>query len=275
MADKKPETPIIDEATFKQVIAEVTAELQDVLKSEKVNLESTLAKANQGEDTTTEPQPDTSATDTAPAKDADPAPAVEAKGDDVPAAAPPSEPEAPAAEPAAADPVAAEAEAIDQGPVDVAQLTEMYCQLPQDEVEAHYVASREALLKMKAAAQPAPAAPAAPPAAAPAPAIAQKSEKDLKLEQLEKKAIEDSEKIEKLSLIVEKLASIPLRKSITSLDQLPVDEAKKTGKMSKEQIDAALTRVISSQKLTKHDADLIVGWELGKVKVDEIAHLLK
>ena len=287
------ETPTITKEGFDAIISEIKADIDTVLKSEKDKLE-TLSKANPGEETSSEPPADTSAVKTAPESSGPEAAEPAAEG---PSAAP--ETEAPpadieATQEAPVDPAA------QMGPIDPEQLKAEYCQMPLEDLQAHYLACKEALVQAMAAQAPAPApaaapvagapapaaaAPAAPPVAAPAPAPAAppaappvpafKSEEALKIATLEKSLKDQDEAINKLVGVMTKVMSAPLRKSITSLTEVIDQTAPKVElkNMTKAQLDKALMDKIASGKLTKSETDLICDFDSHKVKVDALAPL--
>lgn len=291
------ETPTITKEGLDAIISDVKAELSTVLKSEGTKLE-TLAKAHPGEETSSEPPADTSAVKTAPESSGPEAAAPAAEG---PSAAP--ETEAPPAAEAAVEAAPVDP-AAEVGPIDPEQLKAEYCQMPLEDLQAHYLACKEALVQAMAAQAPpaapaaapamaAPAAPAAaapapvaPPAAAPAPAVAPpaappepafKSEQALKIETLEKSLKDQDEAINKLVGAMTKVMSAPLRKSVTSLTEVidqgtPKVELKN---MTKSQLDKALMEKISSGKLTKSETDLICDFDIGRAKIDALAPLFQ
>ncbi len=165
----------ISEQQLQNIITEVNSELENMFKSEH------LAKARPGEETPGEGQEDSSKTDPAgentdsasaspdpasaspdaagsdsapPADDASAAP----PGDD--GSAPPADGSAPGGDPAA-----------DTGPIDPQQLMAEYAQLPPEDLKAHYLACKEALIQVLGApgADAGSAAPPADPSMAPPP----------------------------------------------------------------------------------------------------------
>ena len=290
--------PTITQDGLKAILADVTAAVDTLIKSEKDKLE-TLAKSHPGEETPSEPPADTSAVKSAPESSGPEASAPDADGDkgsDGPPGAPPTD-AAPAPTDAPADP------AQEVGPIDPAQLKAEYSQLSIEDLQCHYMAAKEALVEASAAQQPAPAAAVAPPVAAPpvapaeplaaapapAPAVAppvappapepvvpaQKSEKDLRIETLEKNEKDMSETLNKLADVMGKVLKAPLRKSIVSMTELGGETAPKLAfkDMTQAQIDKALKDKISTGTLKKSDTDLIVGYDVGNVKIDQLAHL--
>ena len=304
--------PTITKDGLKAILADVTAQVDTLIKSEKDKLE-TLAKSHPGEETPSEPPADTSAVKSAPESSG-----PEASADDKPADGPPGAPPTEAA-PAPTDaPPAGDAPvdpAAEVGPIDPAQLKAEYSQLSIEDLQVHYMAAKEALTEAMAAQQPAPApgavpgaapavappvaappvAPPSPLAAAPAPAPvaappvaappaeeppfpAQKSEKDLRIETLEKSEKETAESLNKLAGVLDKVLKAPLRKSIVSMTELGGEKPKLAYKdMNRAQIDKALKDKIASGTLKKSDTDLIVAYDVGKgqgsVKIDQLAHL--
>ncbi len=242
--------------------------------------------------------PDASAS--APPSDGPPASA--APGGDAPPA-PGADASAGGGDPAAdqsADPAALEAE---------------YGKLPLEDLKAHYLACKSALFALMGGAQdpaaaggepPPPAAPdasappppAAPPAAPPAspsappalkaelPATTEaanggkitKSEKDVKIENLETLLAKSDKGINDLLDVVTKLVETPVRKAITSIDHIarPGSEIAPAGDvsaLSKSEIKARLKKVIPDLK--KSDRDLVYAYDVGTIGADKIAHLIK
>jgi len=292
------ETPTITKEGFDAIISELKADIDTVLKSEKDKLE-TLSKAHPGEETSSEPPADTSAVKTAPESSGPEAAEPAAEG---PSAAPETDAPPAAVEGAEEAPVDPAAE---MGPIDPEQLKAEYCQMPLEDLQAHYLACKEALVQAMAAQAPAPApaaapvagapapaaaapaapaapvaapaapvaAPAAPPAAPPVPAF--KSEEALKIATLEKSLKDQDEAINKLVGVMTKVMSAPLRKSVTSLTEVIDQTAPKVElkNMTKAQLDKALMDKIASGKLTKSETDLICDFDSHKVKVDALAPL--
>lgn len=186
----------INEKQLTDILSEVQKELDTMMKSEL----ETLAKARPGEETTGEGQEDSSKTDPtgentsaasespdaasaspdASGSDSSP-PAADASASASPAgdgSAPPADASASPDGSAPADPAA------QAGPIDPMQLMAEYAQLPPEDLKAHYLACKEALVQVLGAAgaddgsaPPAPGAdasaaapPPPPPAAASAPA---------------------------------------------------------------------------------------------------------
>jgi hypothetical protein len=272
---KENPTPITDDG-LKAILADVSAEVDALIQKSEKDKSEVLAKANPGEDISSEPEADTTATKTAP--EGSGPEASKPEPEEAPKAAPPTEPEpemAPEVDPAA-----------EVGPIDPAALKAEYCQLSLDDLQAHYLACKEALVEAMPAQAPAPAAPMAAPAApAAAPAVApaaeppvpaMKSEAELKVEALQKnvKAAEDG--FSKLVTVMNKVLNAPLRKSITSMSEVePTGVKPEIKNMTRAQVMANLNTQIEAGKLNKSETDLIVKFELGKIEAKEIAHLIK
>ena len=78
--------------------------------------------------------------------------------------------------------------------------------------------------------------------------------------------------VKAVKLVVEQ----PLRKSVQfSADHAPAAPAVDVTTMSREQVRAKLSDKIREGTLSKSDKDLVIKFEVGKVKADQIAHLLK
>lgn len=181
-------------------------------------------------------------------------------------------------------------------------------------LKMHFVACKAAMMAMMGAEQSAPAAPpeasapAAPPAAAGAPPVPPmgktemgkkvpsaeanggqmtKAEKD-ELEQLKATVAEQGkllkaydEELGKFAKVAE-VAMQPIRKSVKNASDMRfIDRAGETEQqkpnvsgMSRKDIQAKLSEKIRSGKLAKNDSELIYQYNIGKVNVDSIAHLL-
>ncbi len=240
------------------ILAEVSAQLEPVVKAEVQKAAEKLSKAIPGEGTTDEVPADASATKEAPDDKADAPP----KAEDKPPAAEPPAAEPPADEPPAADPAAEPPVAEDgltdpglDGDIDSPEALEAaYSALPLEELQVHYIAVRAAVMAKMPQPAPAPEAPlAAPPVAAPpvaAPPVAappaavppmadpafkaempadpngsveavKKSEKTI--EELMKKLNDQNKVIAELidlSAALKKHAERPLRKSATSISEV-------------------------------------------------------
>lgn len=103
--------------------------------------------------------------------------------------------------------------------------------------------------------------------------IMAKSEKDIKIESLESELTKQQETLGKLVKVVETVMSAPMRKSIVSLSEI-APPAKAVTDLSKDEIKAKLKEKVMSGKLSKSDQDLVIRYDFGKVKVQELAHLL-
>jgi hypothetical protein len=236
------------------ILAEVSAQLEPVVKAEVQKAAEKLSKAVPGEGTTDEVPKDASATKEAPDDKADAPP----KAEDKPPAAEPPAAEPPAAEPPAAEPPAAEPPVAEDGLTDPdadidspEALQAAYSALPLEELQVHYIAVRAAVMAAMPQAAPAPEAPlaappvaappmAAPPAAAPMDPMAdpafkaempadpngsveavKKSEKII--EDLTKKLADQNKVIAELidiSAALKKHAERPLRKSVASISEV-------------------------------------------------------
>lgn len=304
------------------LLDQVEAELTAALKEEHEK----LAKAHPGEETTSEVDSDTSATDpkepeastspppgdgdtSAPAPDASASVSPEASGP-ADASAPPADGSAPA-DPAADpsnDPQALQDEYSKLGAAD------------PEELKNHYLACKAALFALMGAgadaSAAAPAAPGAPPAgpaspppmappiASPSPDAppAMKSEKSAggmpttteaanggqgmmksendKIKGLTEKLAKQEEAMASLLTVVTTMVETPVRKGITSIEYLAKTEDEKSGKDSdlsklpKAEVKARL-RQAAEKPLRKSDRDLINAFDLGRVGVEKIAHLIK
>lgn len=119
----------------------------------------------------------------------------------------------------------------------------------------------------------APAAKAPAKAAAPAPAPAAKVE-----EKVMSKAEADELKltVDRLTAVVTKLGEVGVRKSVQFAADLNKSEpAAGTVKMDRTEARAKLHDRIAEGKLSKSDREAIMAFELNKVGIDKVAHLLK
>lgn len=250
------------------------------------------------------PDPASASPDAAGSDSAPPAPDASASGPPADAgSAPPPDASASAGAPGG-DP------AMDQGPIDPQQLMAEYSKLPPEELKMHYLACKEALVQVLGAAggdpgsaapppdasagapPPPPAAGPPPPDAgaggptlkaevpsgnklsSPGPAIGENPLHKSEVQALNAKLDATNAAVDKLVGAVKHVFEAPLRKSIVSVADIAPTAADPT-KLSREQIRAKLKVVASSPTLAKSDRDLISGYDLRTVKVDQIAHLLK
>ena len=279
----------VSQDELNSILAEVSRDLDEVLKAETENLSESLAKADEEE----MPEGDESAPAAPPADES--APPAEAPMD---AAAPPADESAPPAAEAPADPAA------EEGPMDVNALTEEYAQLPPEELKMHYMAAKAALYQTMGAGDqaeqeaPAPADPAAPPAPAPE-ASAPPPAPAMKGEMSAGKAIESSPgngglakseeenksdaQIEELNSKIDTLAKAldlalgtPMRKAVTNISYVPkTDETPEEKPLSKSEFHEKLNEKAQDPNLSKSDRQLINKFCVGVVDVAKIEHLLK
>lgn len=249
---------------------------------------------------------DSAGSDSAGSDSAPPAADASASSADAGGSAPPADASAGGADPgsASADPAA------QGGPIDPQALVAEYAQLPPEDLKMHYLACKEALVQVMGAAAGAPgadpsaagapppdaSASAGPPAAAasaPAPgadptAPTLKSEVpsgnklsspgpangENPLNKAEQDVAALKEQVGILTKAVKKVFEAPLRKSITSVADLGAPATAPVASMSRETIRAKLKNV-NLAPLSKADRELIAGYDLGTVKADQVAHLLK
>jgi len=211
---------------------------------------------------------------------------------------------------ASASPDASADPAADQGPIDPQALMAEYSKLSPEDQKLHYMCLKQVLMQTLAgagaddgsgAAPPAPdasAAAAPPPAAAPAPAPdasapapALKAEIGMKEDPkangenpLHKTEAEFNAAVSAqvqaavgpLVKAVKHVLEAPLRKSISSIADLPAAAPTvDVSKMSREQMRGKLREKLQAGTLSKSDKDLMIQFDVGKVKADQIAHLLK
>lgn len=301
------------DSELKEILAEVEAEIGQLLKSES----ETLAKAKE-EDHSAEmsPAPESSeSASAAPAPEAS-TPAAEEKpaGESVP-----SDPGSSAAPPAAGEmqaaPEAAPAHEETPGEIhpaaDPEALKAEYCKLSPEELKMHYLAAKAALFDLMGASDasaPAPAAPMAAPMASPTMKgedgivpYTEKAEKemmsqdeanggemgkseakpegqDLKksedLSKAEDKIKEMEGQLEVLAKALESFLTTPVRKAVTSTSFVPkTEEAPK--ELTKSEVQEKLKEVTKRPDLKKSERDLINSYCYGNVGVDKIQHLLK
>lgn len=181
------------------------------------------------------------------------------------------------------------------GPVDQAQLEQIYAQMSDEELKTHYLA-----LKAVIVARAGGGAPGGPEGAAPAPTGVsgggspppppmgksefigppnggpiQKSETDLKVEALEKS-------IKGLVDVFEKVLTRPQRKAITGIEWIAKSEdtatkstAKPVEQLTRAEIKARLNEVAKRTDLEKSDRSRITQYFYGDLSVDEIKDLLE
>lgn len=248
--------------------------------------------ASKGDDKSASPPADASAS---------PPPAADKSASPPPADAPPAPP---ADAPPAGDASASGDPAADMSS-DPAELQQAYATLPLEELQMHYLAVKSALIAAMGNdasadappvdAPPAPGASAAPPPAAPpAPPPAQKaelkvdekangqdptklgkSEKDILIEALQKKAAEQETALASLVNAMTKVIETPVRKSVTSVSEIKTDSTKvDVSKLSKGEIKTRLKRAAEKQTLSKSDRERINLFALGHIEVEGIADLI-
>jgi hypothetical protein len=300
----------IKDKDLKQLLADVATEVEGLVKGEAEK----LVKAAPGEETSAEVQPDTSASSdasasSAPAGDASPPagtdgpPAGDGDADDAPPADASASAGAPPADGASGDPMA------DASAVDPAAIQAELAQMPIEHVRALYLAAKEVIFASlgqgapDASAPPAApgadagAPPAGPPADASAPPApdatpALKAEVGM-TEHPEAngenplhavKKSEDAARIATLeasvgvlSKAVEVFLTTPMRKSVTSITEMPNTKPKTANveAMSKSEIDAKLKDIVQRPDLKKSDREKISSFCLGFSSVDQIAHLFE
>ena len=246
-----------------KLVNQVELELGAMLKSELEAEAQRLAKARPGEETPGEASasPDASASDptgentsvasTSPDASS-PAPDASASPD---ASAPPAGPDASADPAASASPDDGSAPAdpaADQGPIDPQALAAEYAKLPPEDLKAHYYAIKEVLFQAASAAggdgsapAPAPAdASAAPAGGPPAPDASAPAIK----------------------------AEIGMKDDPKANGENPLGKSEPV--LTRDEIRAQLKEKIGSTKLSKSDTDAIINFDLNRVGVDKVAHML-
>lgn len=267
-------------AQLQAIIAEVEAEVEQLLKSEA----SALAKGDGDADKDDAPPAEASSPAASPASDAPPAAEASSPAPDAPDA-PPAD-AAPAQDAPPADPASAQDASA---PMDVDSLKAEYAKLPPEELKMHFLACKAAMFdsmggqdEASAGAPPAPPAPAASPAAPPD--MMGKAELKVSKEAnggmaKSEDASENAElkkQVELLTKSVELLLTTPQRKAITGVSYLGKSEAsaeKKTQKLSKSEISQKLADKARGE-LKKSDRDLINDYCYGRITVEKIEHLL-
>ncbi len=144
----------ISEEQLNGILSQVNSELEVMFKNERPN----LVKARPGEETPGEgsDKDDSSATDPSGDNTSDSGPPADATGSPTDASASDSAPPADDASAASADPGAAPPAdgsapadpAAEAGPIDPQQLMAEYAQLPPEDLKAHYLACKEALIQV-------------------------------------------------------------------------------------------------------------------------------
>jgi hypothetical protein len=97
-----------------------------------------------------------------------------------------------------------------------------------------------------------------------------KSEKDIQIEALQKKVDELEGTVPALVAVLQKIASVPARKGVTSAAQLN----KSVGELTKSEITNRLNRLVKSN-ISDSDRDAIKSYTYGRVGVEGIKHLLE
>lgn len=250
------------------------------------------------------PDPASASPDAAGSDSAPPAPDASASAPPADAsAAPPADGSAPGGDPAA-----------QAGPIDPQQLMAEYTKLSPEDLKLHYLACKEALVQVLGAAggdpsaSAPPAGPSAPPAAASAPppppaasappapdasgptikaeipagkempsdkkAIGENPLHKAEIDGLKTQLAQQETVMSTLVKAVKTVLEAPLRKSITSVADITVPAKIDVTALSRAEIRAKLNTVAQSTTLSKSDRDLIVGFDVGTVKADKVAHLL-
>lgn len=283
----------INDSKLKQILAEVAAEVDDLLKTETTTLSKAIGD---------EPE-ETPGEDHAPAEET---PGEGGEGSS-PAPAPEASEGAPAdqsADPSAMAPTGSESAdpAEQSGPIDPEALKAEYSQLPPEELKMHFLACKAALAEAMGGGQPEQAPEGTPPEgtppaasppmaspaeAAPQPPPALKSEmKSVPANGGKPEAVlgksEDASKIEDLENQVEALTKAvklsleqPVRRAITSVAFLPRTEAEPEQAPSRAVIREKLSEVIRTKQLKKSDSDRIISYEMGSIGYEQIKDLLK
>lgn len=266
----------------KEEVAGILAELEADLKKGAAEAEATLKKAAEL------PPEDESASASAggddsssPASDPSSAPAPDASAP--PAGGPPDA--APA--PAAADPAAEQGQALTPE-----ALQAEYGQLPPEELDMHIQAALAAKEALSGAAGP--AAPGMPPAGAPAPDAGMppmppamgkadlainKEANGGKITKNEEKMFavikSQQEDIENLSKAIKIVLESPVRKSVTSLSDVPDLKKSETATvaLSKKQVDEFIKT--NASKMTKSERDLWLQFVDKKVEASKLVPMLE
>lgn len=286
------EPVMIEKDKLDQMLIDVSNELAEMLKAEQSELAKSAEDDEPGESSEGS-QPPTEADGSAEGS-----PTAEGSAPPPMAAAPPAE--------ASAPPPEASAPAPDQAGGDIAPaptvegLQAEYAQLDPESLKMHYLACKSALMAVMGADQqgsagappPEASAPAGgppPPAAAPpmAPPMMGKSEsvskslKDPDIEALKKQVADQEVAIGHFVKVME-TAMTPVRKSVKNASDMRFigrtgDESsnEEQPRLTKSQVQTKLSSKISEGKLSKNDKELIYQYNIGKVSVDSIAHLLK
>lgn len=258
----------ISEKQLKSLLAEVEAELEDVLKSSNLKKNETL-NANGGEGAGS-------------ILKADPGLGDEGAGGEASAGGPPPGEgdmgEGSPAGPADASPTSAPEEgamggdpAMDQ--VDPEALKQEYASLPPDQLKMHYMACKQALMEImgaqgaagpEASAGPGPGASAGGPPPGPEGSPTFKSE--AKIRELEKT-------VAGLGKVVDILTK-PMRKAVTDVAFVPrTDEGSSRKSLSKSEVTEKLRDITAEGRLKKSDKDLVMKFYSGQVNADALSHL--
>lgn len=327
------------------LLSDVRKEIVGLLKTE----ESTLSKAFPGEESTSETEPDTSATK--PADDGGPDGGPPDGGGDEASASPEGSPDDGGGMPppdGGGDPGAGGDPGGDPGMdqnMDPQALQAEYVQLPLEVLKAHYLACKGALFAAMGAGDdpsgggppdasggmppdagggmppdaaggmppdagagpggPPPGAPpggpppgppvgSAPPPDAP-PALKAEIKPDYRttaklsnagssggasamkseIAALKDKLTKTEAALEKMVGFVERVATTPVRKAVTSVADLANASKKPVSGLTKAEVRERLKRAIEKPTLAKSDRELITRYDLGHITVDKVAHLIE
>lgn len=292
-----------------QLVAEVAAGIKEITKKEAEKVQK-LSKALPDEGTAegSAGGPSASGSPSASAEGASPSAEGAPPAGDAPVAAPEGAPAGDAPPPgmdAGAPPPAGDGapppggpegapadDGAGQGAPSVEELEQLYAQLPDEQLEAHYVAIQQAVAQRgqgQGGAEAPPEAPPAAPPAAPAGPSASPSAPAFKSEEF----IALQTKVESLQKSLEttvkalETATVgsPMRKSITRVENgivyIPYqggEQAVTVGapmkkslkEMSKSEFTARLNEVVKDPKLTKSDRALINDYFDGKVQITSL-----
>lgn len=178
------------------------------------------------------------------------------------------------------------------GSGDEQTLEDAYGQLSDEELQAHYEALK-AVIMSRMGSQDEGGAEAPPQQAAPAPAqdkgqlaMSEKSvsEPDSsvkeELSKAEGKIAELENTVNGLAKVLETILSKPAQKSVTAIGDIKdltksEQNQKPVTSLTKKEITDRLTAKTKNPSLAKNDRDLINGYYMGSVKVEQLTHLLK
>jgi len=192
-------------------------------------------------------------------------------------------------------------EGAEGGPPDMEALVNEYAQLPPQELELHYLATKQALMAVLGGAQGGASgpegAPPSPPASGPAgpggpppeatPTLksdrAAIAAKDAEIKALQEQLSKSNGRLSNVEKVIHLMTNRPLRKAITHISHVakPGTEEKldksevDVTKLSKSEVTERLNKAVRSPDMKKEDRRLVTAYMYNRANLDDIKHLLQ